>query len=321
MQFSGWARALLCVLVIYTPVAVTADDSLLTEEEPAAVTDASEAEPATDTAPSFHEAYVAGSIIQFTPQYTVIVRKKIATLDTPTPTGTNETVSLLEFLDAKGVLLYEQSFPLSIDDSGFSEPCTIKLSQRVIAKRSFLLLEYGCDVTTPGFHNYRLFTLDTEQHLRQVTAPLDGINGEIITPVAATPPHSKYLNVRLWTGYFDLVIPFVFDPKQHALIIDYGKRYFAVEQYQPAQLRPRPEGNSAALYDKPAGKVKETVQASPASRVKFLRAYVNGELVTEGELPWVSDVGAVKWLEIDIDGKRGWLNLDDAAALGLPESG
>ncbi|MEO7558418.1 MAG: hypothetical protein ABIT34_05200 [Gammaproteobacteria bacterium] len=67
--------------------------------------------------------------------------------------------------------------------------------------------------------------------------------------------------------------------------------------------------------------VKETVQASSTSRVKFLRAYANADLVTDGELPWVGDVGAVKWLEIDIDGKRGWLNLDDAAALGLPGSG
>lgn len=317
MQLSGWVRTLLCALVIYTPVAVAADDSLVTGEEPAAVT---EAEPAADTAPGFHEAYVAGSIIQLTPKYTVIVRKKIATLDTPTPSGANEAISLLEFLDGQGVLLYEQGFPLSIGDSGFNEPCTTSLSQRAIAGRPFLLLEYSCDSTAPGFHTYRLFTLDAEQRLRQVTAPLDGINGEIITPVAISP-YSKYLNVRLWTGYFDLVIPFVFDTKQHALVIDYGKRYFAVEQYQPAQLRPLPDGNSATLYDKPAGKIKETVQASSASRVKFLRAYVNGELVTEGELPWVSDVGAVKWLEIDIDGRRGWLNLDDAATLGLPESG
>lgn len=312
---SNRARILLCVFALYTPVVVTADDAPLTGEEPVI-----EAEPAADTAPGFHEAYVAGSIIQLTPKYTVIVRKKIATLDTPVPTGANEAISLLEFLDAQGVPLYEQHFPLSADDTGFREPCSTSLSQRVISGRPFLLLEYGCDPTTPGFHNYRLFTLDTEQRLRQVTAPLDGINGEIITPVVR-PPHSKHLNVRLWTGYFDLVIPFVFDPKLHALTIDYGKRYFAVEQYQSAQLRPRPEGNSAALYDKPAGKVKETVQASSASRVKFLRAYVNGELVTEGELPWVSDVSAVKWLEIDIDGKRGWLNLEDAAALGLPESG
>ncbi|MDO9371970.1 MAG: hypothetical protein Q7U07_05200 [Gammaproteobacteria bacterium] len=305
-------------------MAVAADDSLLTGEEPAPTEEeaagATEAEPAAVAVPSFHEAYVAGSIIQLTPKYTVIVRKNIAALDTPTPSGANEAISLLEFLDAQGVLLYEQRFPLSMDDSGFNEPCSVNLSQRVIAKRPFLLLEYGCDRTAPGFHTYRLLTLDAEQRLHQVTAPLDGINGEIITPMVANP-YSKHLNVRLWTGYFDLVIPFVFDPKQHALTIDYGKRYFAVEQYQPAQLRPRPEGNSAALYDKPEGKVKETVQASPTSRVKFLRAYVNGELVTEGELPWVSDVGAVKWLEIDIDGKRGWLNLDDAAALGLPESG
>lgn len=316
-------RTLVCVLAMATPVHVAADDTLPPEEDGA--TEMAAAEPAAESALSFHEAYVPGTLMQFTPDYTVIVRKKIARLDAPptsTPSETgSEAISLLEFLDAEGKPLYAQRFPLRLHDTGFINPCVLDLSQRTLGGRPFLLLEYGCDPTTPGFHNYRFFALDSQRQLRQVASPLDGINGEIITPVTGAP-HSKRLNVRLWTGYYDLVLPFAFDVKQHALTIDYGnQRYLAVEQYQPAHLRTQPEGNSVALYDRPAGAITGTVQASAESRVTYLRAYANADLVTAGELPWVGDIGAVKWLEIEIDGKRGWINLENAAQLGLPGSG
>jgi hypothetical protein len=299
-------------------MSVAADDAPPPEADGA--TEMAAAEPAAESALSFHETYAPGTIMQFTPDYSVIVRRTVARLDTPVTTGASEAVSVLEFLDSEGRPLYEQRFPLRLDDTGFINPCVLDLSQRTLAGRPVLLLEYGCDPTTPGFHNYRFFALDSQRQLRQVASPLDGINGEIITPVTGTP-HSRHLNVRLWTGYYDLVIPFVFDAKQHALTIDYGKqRYLAIEQYQPAQLRPRPEGNSAVLHDKPAGAITGTVQASADSRVKYLRAYANADLVTDGELPWVGDIGAMKWLEIDIDGKRGWINLESATLLGLPGS-
>lgn len=327
-----WLRTLTCVIAMFTPLYVAADDAPPPEGEDASaaeITVETNAESATGPAagntPSFHEAYVPGTIMQFTPEYTLIVRKKVARLDAPATVGDSapisEAISVLEFLDGEGRPLYEQRFPLRMDDTGFINPCVLDLSQRTLAGRPFLQLEYGCDPTTPGFHNYRFFALDTRRQLRQVASPLDGINGEIITPVTGAP-RSQHLNVRLWTGYYDLVLPFVFDAKQHALIIDYGKqRYLAIEQYQPAQLQLRPEGNSAVLHDKPGGNITGTVQASTNSRVKYLRAYANGELVTDGELPWVGEIGAVKWLEIDIDGKRGWINLEHAVQLGLPGSG
>ncbi len=317
-------RTLACVLALAMSVTAVADDAPLHEEESAAVTEMiteTTAEPAAESTLSFHEAYVPGTIMQFTPDYSVIVRKKVARLDTPVTGGASEAVSVLEFLDGEGKPLYEQRFALRLDVSGFINPCVLDLSQRTLGGRPLLLLEYGCDPTAPGFHNYRFFALDSQRQLRQVASPLDGINGEIITPVTGTL-HSKHLNVRLWTGYYDLVLPFVFDATQHALIIDYGKqRYLAVEQYQPAHLRAQPEGNSIALYNKPAGTITGTVQASAESRVTYLRAYANADLVTDGELPWVGDIGAVKWLEIEIDGKRGWINLESAAQLGLPGSG
>jgi len=321
-------RTLACVLALTTPVTAVAEDAPATDNEVAieqAIDVATEPSPGAESALGFHEAYVPGTLMQFTPDYTVIVRKKIARLDTPPTSISSETsseaISLLEFLDAEGKLLYEQRFPLRLHETGFINPCVLDLSQRTLGGRPFLLLEYGCDPTAPGFHNYRFFALDSQRQLRQVASPLDGINGEIITS-ATDPSHSKRLNVRLWTGYHDLVLPFVFDAAQHALTIDYGKqRYLAVEQYQPAQLRAQPEGNSIALHNKPAGAITETVQASAESRVTYLRAYANADLVTDGELPWVGDIGTVKWLEIDIDGKRGWINLENAAQLGLPGSG
>lgn len=321
-------RTLACVLALSTPVTAVAEDAPATDNEVAieqAIDVATEPSPGAESALSFHEAYVPGTLMQFTPDYTVIVRKKIARLETPpisTPSETSsEAISVLEFLDAEGNLLYEQRFPLRLHETGFINPCVLDLSQRTLGGRPFLLLEYSCDPTAPGFRNYRFFALDSQRQLRQVASPLDGINGEIITSATDTA-HSKRLNVRLWTGYHDLVLPFVFDAAQHALTIDYGKqRYLAVEQYQPAHLRTQPEGNSIALHNKPAGAITETVQASAESRVTYLRAYANADLVTDGELPWVGDIGAVKWLEIDIDGKRGWINLENAAQLGLPGSG
>ena len=329
LRLHGRLYPLACALILCSPVSVAAEDAPITDDATTIempVATATEAPPVAASVPSFHETYVpAGTIMQFTPDYAIIVRKKMAQLDNPTIADAGETsseaISLLEFLDSEGRPLYEQRFPLHLADTGFINPCVLNLSQRIIGGRPFLLLEYGCDPTTPGFHNYRFFTLDTQRQLRQVAAPLDGINGAIITPVIGTP-HDKHLNVRLWTGYYDLVLPFVFDASQHALIIDYGKqRYLAIEQYQPAHLRMRPEGNSVALHNKPAGTATETVQGSAASRVKYLRAYANADIVSDGELPWVGDIGAVKWLEIEIDGKRGWINLDAAAALGLPGSG
>lgn len=325
-------RTLACVLALAMSITAVADDALAIDNEIAIeqiMDTAAEPSPDAENALSFHEAYVPGTLMQFTPDYTVIVRKKIARLDTPPTSISSETnsepsseaISLLEFLDAEGTPLYEQRFPLRLHDTGFINPCVLDLSQRTLGGRPFLLLEYGCDPTAPGFHNYRFFALDSQRQLRQVASPLDGINGEIITSVT-NPSHSKHLNVRLWTGYYDLVLPFVFDVTQHALTIDYDKqRYLAVEQYQPAHLRAQPEGNSIALHNKPAGAITETVQASAESRVTYLRAYANADLVTDGELPWVGDIGTVKWLEIDIDGKRGWINLESAAQLGLPGSG
>lgn len=245
--------------------------------------------------------------------FTVFVWIERATIEGAKQGAFASTISRIEFRDTMGVVLHHVEFPTEVQDYGngtyeFRQSCSIfGLRERVLAPEGLRLIElrYECDPSAPGYTLVHWYGLDATGRFRAVRSPLDGFSGSLTdhTHHPGLKPDRIYAEIH--TGYAGVVVPYTFNRQNFSLEPDYSSRFLIADGSAAFRVQ---KTLRLALRDQPGGKVIATLMLTPTSKTRFLRAYVE----KAGGNNWLD---IAPWMEVEADGRRGWVNLRDDEGL------
>lgn len=231
--------------------------------------------------------------------------------------GQNEfasTISRIEFRNLAGILLHRDEFSTEVrdygkGDYGFVESCDLfSLRGRTLMPSGMRLIEmsYECDPSAPGYTRLRWYGLDSEGGFRAARSPLDGFSGGLTDLAQHLGLKPGHIYATIYTGYAGVVVPHTFNRKSFSIEPDYSKRYLVVEDGAAFQVQ---KTLRLVLRDQPHGKVTATLMLTSTSKTRFLRAYVEK---APDHADWLD---SAPWMEVEADGRRGWVNVRDDEGL------
>ena len=246
------------------------------------------------------------------PNFTVFVHSESVTLEGSEHNDFASTVSRIEFRDHTGAVLYRDILSTKVMDYrngtyGFVDSCSVSFKERVLASSEPHLIEMrlDCEPSAPGYTRVRWYGLDAAGQFRAVHSPLDGFSGGL-TDLKQHPglkPGRIYAVTH--TGYAGVVVPYTFNRQNFSLEPDFSERFLFVEDGSAFHIK---KNLRLLLRNQPQGKVITTLVLTPASKSRFLRAYVEKAVGND----WLD---SAPWMEIEVDGQRGWVNLRDDEGL------
>lgn len=253
-------------------------------------------------------------VFRLTPDLAITVRKHHATLSGDPNAEFGSTISRVEFLDGSGNVLLREEFPVVVaDERNFSQSCSMGFRERLLGADQVRVIEmqYDCLPSAPGYSAVRWYAFDKEGRFRQVRSPLDGFSGGLVDAAGHPALKPGRIYASIWTGYAGIVVPFVYDRGTHALSADYSDRYLVAEGVLQTGKPPR-----IMLRDQPRGKILATITLAAHSKTRFLRVFLEDlERQAPSALPNHGWVNAMPWMEVEVDGQRGWVNLREDEGL------
>ncbi|MBI2815940.1 MAG: hypothetical protein HYX72_03275 [Acidobacteria bacterium] len=253
--------------------------------------------------------------------------------------GSEETVASMEIRNQAGLVVYQRSFPVGIDQDHFFE--TTEVSARRLEGKggSGLLVVYGVEPSTPlGGGSYQVFGL-FDGKLVPFSAPIS-LEGDLMEPEPASETVAKTgtepgldgetLHFRVWTSNFFAIIPVRVDWLQAKARLGWRCMQMTSKGWQPicrfeveAQRIPAQELTFVRLLPEPfePESSAQHVVVKQTSKVEILEGAGIVEWNEDGDVVHLN-VGEDLWLKIRIDGKEGWIHTqEDFSAIGLPQAG
>lgn len=259
--------------------------------------------------------YEADQIFNIAPDFRVTVRRETATLTHVERSDFTTTVARIEFADDAGTVLYREDFSTAMQDwgdgtYGFREACITTAGERSLAaaKPRFIEMTFDCSPSAPGYTKVRWYGLDKDRRFRAVKSPLDGFRGSLTNVKDYPDLPSDRLYATVHTGYTNIIVPFKLNQEEFSLQPDFSQRFLITAG--PGFLAPSPL--RLTLRDQPAGKTIAIVTIGTATKSKFLRTFIENSAAKDLPSDWID---AAPWMEVEIDDKRGWVNLRDDPGL------
>ncbi len=253
-------------------------------------------------------------VFQLAPDTAITVRQHRATLLDDPSADFGSTIFRVEFLDGSGNVLLREEFPIEVADrNNFTQSCGMGFRERSLGTDPVKAIEmqYDCLPSAPGHSAARWYAFDNERRFRQVRSPLDGFSGGWVDAARYPALKPGRLYASIWTGYAGIVVPFVYDRGAHALRADYSDRYLVAEGALQVGKPPR-----LVLRDRPHGQTVATVSLTARSEPRFLRVFLEGlGRQTPDAFPTSAWASTMPWMEVEVDGQRGWVNLREDEGL------
>lgn len=313
----------------------------------------SHSQPSASATPQLSDTLTkAGPFIVADQRFTVLLHYKTRYESSLPSAKSTSTLSRLQILDAHGNSVYDQSFPYTVAQRGFTERLTASASLLSGGGGAALVVRFleqrvPSPGATPEFakQSWQVFGI-VNGHLAGLgpVLPLgQGTNitvngtmaavmmkgGIAVMPIAST---AEVLSFRAWTGNFYADVPVRFDWAN-------GKWGQGQQCYQtasgtltergcimPVEAKPQPRPPDAdtvyvQLFAAPDGNTDnlQNVPVSPDSQVEILEVQAIVDWNWESRDQHVACNFRNVWLRTRIDGNEGWVHGQDAFdALGLP---
>ncbi len=281
------------------------------------------------------------------PDQTYYFHTRVQRIEASAGVPADETTELWELRDGHDSVVYRQSIPVTINETGFE--WTTQVSARTFKANggSGILVEGAELPSAPGTGTWvQVFGHKwgpTKTTGITSFGPPISTDGEFLD--IATDPRRQapvipggtviavndILRFRMWTGNFNILYPVLInwitgkvEPSWHCLRMTSKGRVDRCNY--PIQVEPmaRSERSFVRLFSEPTEDFEPAhVVVEPTSKVEFLEAEV--------PITWSEDDKNISfgvspdgdtWLHLRIDGREGWIHTqEDFDAVGLPQSG